>query len=124
MKARQTDNLNGIELPLQFSISFGKVFSMYEKYAAEEYAEHPYHHSAKLIIEKFEKFPELIEGFSDFSLLDEHHDKIELLLKPLFPEILQTNEIKAVSIPFSFVSFMLTERFATILDDAGEDYVL
>jgi molybdopterin converting factor small subunit len=124
MKARQTDNLNGIELPLQFSISFGKVFSMYEKYAAEEYAEHPYHHSAKLIIEKFEKFPELIEGFSDFSLLDEHHDKIELLLKPLFPEILQTNEIKAVSIPFSFVSFMFTERFAKILDDAGEDYVL
>ena len=124
MKARHTDSLKSIELPLQFSVSFGKVFTMYEKYAGNEFAAHPYHQSAKMMISEFSKFPELIDGFSDFSLLDKHQDKIELLLKPLFPESLQTNEIKSASIPFSFTSFMFTTRFATILEDAGKDYDL
>ena len=35
--------------------------------------------------------------------------------KQLFPELLQTNEIKAASIPFSFESFKFTKRFQDIL---------
>ncbi len=83
-----------------------------------------YHNSAKKMVDEVQKFPELIEGFSDFSLLEKYKDQIDLILNPLFPEALLSNEIKAASIPFSFTSFKFTTRFENILKDAGEDYIL
>ncbi len=118
-------NLNeNMELPMQLNISFKKVFSMFEKYATKEFKEHPYHKSALQMVEEFKKYPELIEGFSDFSLLEKYRDQIDLLLDPLFPEPLLLNEIKAASIPFSFTSFKFTTRFEKILENAGENYEL
>ncbi len=124
MKVRQTETIDNTELPLQFSIDFKQVFLMYEKYAGEEFKTHPYHPAAKQMISEFKNFPELINGFSDFTLLEKHEDIIELLLKPIFPEVLTNNEIKSASIPFSFTSFMFTKRFEQILEDAGEDFTL
>ncbi|MBL4668976.1 MAG: GAF domain-containing protein [Flavobacteriales bacterium] len=124
MKVIQANDLNKLELPLQFSISFHKVFSMYEKYASAEFEKHPFHNSAKIMLKEMADVPELIEGFSDFKLLEKHQEKIELLLKPLFPESLLLNEIKAASIPFSFTSFMFTTRFEDIINDAGKDFKL
>ncbi|MBL4594899.1 MAG: GAF domain-containing protein [Flavobacteriales bacterium] len=124
MKVIQANDLNKTGLPLQFSISFHKVFSMYEKYASNEFKDHPFHKSAKIILHKLESTPELVDGFSDFTLLEKYEDNIELLLKPLFPESLMSNEIKSASIPFSFTSFMFTTRFEKIIEDAGEDYEL
>lgn len=121
VKSNLNDNM---ELPMQLNISFKKVFSMFEKYATKEFKEHPYHKSALQMVEEFKKYPELIEGFSDFSLLDKYSDQIDLLLDPLFPEPLLLNEIKAASIPFSFTSFKFTTRFENILKNAGENYEL
>ncbi len=112
------------ELPLQFSISFGKVLSLYEKYADSKNGNHPYYNAAKKMVDEFHKYPELVKGFSDFSLLEKYKDQIDLLLDPLFPEVLLLNEIKAASIPFSFTSFKFTTRFENILNDAGDDYTL
>ena len=123
MKIRQAKELDDYDLPMQFSISFHKAFSLFERYATDEFKKHPFHSSAKEMIKDIEKTPELIDGFSDFSLLKKHEDKIELLLKPLFPEPLDQNEIKAASIPFSFTSFMFTSRFEKIMKDAGEDFI-
>jgi hypothetical protein len=108
------------ELPLQLQISFEKVYSFFEKYVKDK--NHPYYASAKVMIEEFKKYPELIDGFSDYALLDTHKEQIDLMLEPLFPEILQLNEIKVASVPFSFISFKITERFSNILNNAGEDY--
>ncbi len=121
-----TSNLNeNMELPLQLTISFQKVFSLFKKYASEEFSNHPYHKSSLEIVEDFKNYPEeLIEGFSDFSLLEKYQDQIDLLLDPLFPELLLLNEIKAASIPFSFTSFKFTTRFEQILNNAGEHYKL
>jgi hypothetical protein len=113
-----------MELPMQLNISFEKVFSVFEKYATPEFKDHPYHKSAIEMVEEFQKYPQLIEGFSDFSLLDSYKDQIDLLMEPLFPEPLLLNEIKAASVPFSFTSFKFTTRFESILDNAGEDYEL
>ncbi|NNG27830.1 MAG: GAF domain-containing protein, partial [Ignavibacteriaceae bacterium] len=124
MKIKHSNVLQDIELPMQFSISFDKVFSSYKTYADKVNENHPYHNSAKKMVDEIQKFPELIEGFSDFSLLDKYKDQIDLILNPLFPEALSTNEIKAASIPFSFTSFKFTTRFENILNDAGEDYIL
>ncbi|MEQ6123582.1 GAF domain-containing protein [Pseudotenacibaculum sp. MALMAid0570] len=112
------------ELPLQLFVSFEKVFSLFEKYASKEYKEHPYHKSAKDMVEEFRKYPELIEGFSDLSLLEKYQEQIDFLMEPLFPEPLLLNEIKAASIPFSFTSFKFTDRFENIIDNAGDDFEL
>ena len=124
MKIKHTSVLLDTELPMQFIISFDKVFSFYKNYADKANENHPYHNSAKKMVDEIQKFPELIEGFSDLSLLDKYKDQIDLILNPLFPEALLSNEIKAASIPFSFTSFKFTSRLKNILNDAGEDYIL
>ncbi|QOD60202.1 GAF domain-containing protein [Polaribacter haliotis] len=122
MKIIESSLVSGVELPLQLNISFEKVFVVFEKYAQKEYENHPFHSSAKEMILLLEKYPELINGFSDYSLLEKYHEPINLLLDPLFPEPLLNNEIKAVSIPFSFTSFKFTSRFENIIKNAGENY--
>jgi len=119
IQSKSTENLN---LPLQLSISFEKVFAVYRKYSSKKNETHPFHKSSKVILKKLEKYPELIEGFSDFSLLEKHNKQIDLLLNPLFPEALLLNEIKAASIPFSFTMFKFSTRFENILKNADEGH--
>jgi hypothetical protein len=124
MKIIESNTISGKELPLQLNVSFQKVFVLFEKYAHNEYANHPYHGAAKEMLRIFENQPELNKGFSDLSLLETYKEQINLLLDPLFPEPLLLNEIKAASVPFSFTSFKFTERFENLLDNAGDDYEL
>ena len=122
MKIRKGASKQEVELPIQFSVSFGKVFSMIESYANDDSKDHPFHVSAKKMVAEIEKTPELITGITDLTLLDNYKDQIELILTPLFPDALMNNEIKSASVPFSFTSFMFTSRFEQILQDAGEDF--
>jgi len=124
MKIKHMNSGQNIELPMQFVISFEKVFSSYKKYATKEYENHHYHIGAKSMVKEIEKYPELMDGFSDLSLLDKYKNQIDLILDPLFPETLLNNEIKSATVPFSFTSFKFTTRFEKILEDAGEDYLL
>lgn len=124
MKIIESNKIEEVELPLQLNISFKKVYVMFEKYASEEFVNHPFHSAALNMIELFNDNPELIDGFSDLTLLEKYKEQIDLLLDPLFPEPLRLNEIKAASVPFSFTSFKFTDRFENILENAGEDYEL
>ena len=119
MKVLHTSKLEQLELPIQLKISFEKVYVMYQKYATKEQAAHPYHGAAKKILAEFDKYPVLIDGFSDPSLLQTYSEQIERFLDPLFPEALQLNEIKAASVPFSFTTFKFSQRFENIIDNAG-----
>ncbi len=120
MKIIESNNVENLELPLQINISFEKIYSSYLKYAEDR--KHPFNKVAKEITDRISKYPELIDGFTDFSILKKYRDEVNLILGPLFPEILTDNEIKAVSIPFSFSSFKFSNRFKKILDNAGDDY--
>ncbi len=122
MAIKNFHNKLDVELPLQINVSFRKIYDVLKKYADAELKTHPFHKSSKTMVNKIEKVPELINGFSDFSLLEKHSCLINLLLDTLFPEMLTTNEIKAAIVPFSFTSFKFTERFKTILKNAGTDY--
>ncbi|MFK8061100.1 MAG: GAF domain-containing protein [Polaribacter sp.] len=124
MKIIKSNKNTEVELPLQLNISFKKVFVMFEKYASDEFKNHPFYTSALKMVKLFKKHPELNDGFSDYTLLETYKEQIDLLLNPLFPEPLLLNEIKAASVPFSFTSFKFTDRFKNILDNAGEDYEL
>jgi len=120
MVIQQSEILKNSDFPLQLQISFEKVFSFNKKYIEDK--NHPYYKSAKEIIDHLSKYPELIDGFTDVSLLEKYKDQIDLMLDALFPEVLTDNEIKAASIPFSFTSFKFSNRFKNILQNAGGDY--
>lgn len=120
MKIIESNNVENLQLPLQIYMSFEKVYLFYKKYT--ENSEHEFYQSAKKITDHVSKYPELIEGFSDFSLLEKYSDEVNLILESLFPEMLTDNEIKAACIPFSFSSFKFSDRFKNILKNAGEDY--
>ena len=122
MKIIYSNNIEDSQLPLKLNISFKKVIEVYKNYAIEN--NKFYHKSASKVVKELEKYPELEEGFSDFSLIEKYKEQIKLILKPLFPDLLSLNEIKAVSIPFDFTSFNLTQRFKDILENAGENYQL
>lgn len=77
---------------------------------------------AESLIESTRNFKELRDGFQDISLLEKNEDLIRLLLADLFPTGLTHNEIKAASIPLSNLTFNYTERFKSILKDAGKDF--
>ncbi|APZ46213.1 GAF domain-containing protein [Polaribacter reichenbachii] len=124
MRIIESNNFDDIELPLQLFVSFKKVFVMFEKYANDEYKDHPFHSGAINMVTLFNNHPQLIDGFSDYSILEKNKEEIELLLNPLFPEPLLKNEIKAASVPFSFTSFKFTDRFKNIIDNAGDDFEL
>ncbi|MFY0630335.1 MAG: GAF domain-containing protein [Flavobacteriaceae bacterium] len=124
MKIVKSNFDENMELPVQLTLSFSKIFDTFEKYASDEYVDHPYHKSAIDMVQEFSKYPELFEGITDFSLINKYQDIINLLLEPLFPEPLLLNEIKAASMPFSFVSFKFTDRFENIIENAGKDYEL
>ena len=124
MKIIKSNFDENMELPMQLNLSFSKVYDMFKKYASDEYVDHPYYKSAKDMVKELSQYPELFDGLSDFSLIEKYQNQVDLLLEPLFPEPLLMNEIKAASMPFSFISFKFTDRFESILSNAGKDYEL
>ncbi len=85
MKIVQSSHDTIKELPLKLHISFEKVLELFKKYANKEFENHPFHSTSIKIIEEIEKYPVLIDGFSDFSLLEKYKTQIDLLLEPPFP---------------------------------------
>ena len=111
-----------LDLPLNLKISFEAIFEYLENIILDK--DHYLYATANEILEEYKQFPILREGFEDFNNLQKYNKEIDKLLNIIFPEILQNDEIKAVSIPFDFTTFKLSKRFLRILDDAGESYVL
>ncbi len=109
-------------LPLKIKISFEAVFEYLEKTALDK--NHILNSTAIELLEEYKQYPILRDGFEDFNLLDTYKTEISRLLDLLFPDLLQSNEIKAITIPFEFTSFKLSKRLEKILDDAGKDYEL
>ncbi len=110
------------ELPLQIQISFERIYEFLEEKSKDK--NHFYNNAAKSALDEFNKYPVLREGFSDFSMLTKYNEEISTLLDVLFPELLEGNEIKVVSVPFDFTTFKFSKRFLKILENAGDDYEL
>ena len=109
------------EFPLKIKIGFKKVFDAFNEQAKkgpevkEQIAE-------ILALEK--KYPILSSGISDFKDLSKYKAQIDTILDPLFPSVLENNEIKFATIPFQEVEIKTTQRYRNILKDAGSDFCM
>jgi len=113
---------NKTSSPIKLLISFHKLFEQYELLAQSEnvwMAE-----KAKSILKIAETYPELKNGFSDMSIIKTREAQIAEILQDTFNPLLTKNEIKAATAPFKDAIFNLSERFKSIIADAGEDFKL
>lgn len=116
------DSYKHIESPLLLKISFNKLLDQYEELAKSD--DEFIAAKARRVLKAQEPYPELRDGFSDFSLLNKYRDEISLILQDSFSKILTKNEIKTASVPFQNFIFNSSERFKNIIKAAGDDFEL
>jgi hypothetical protein len=110
------------ESPIMFKVSFNKLFKQYEELSKSK--DESVAARAKKVLETQKPFPELREGFTDFSLLKTYEKEIRIILEDLFTQLLTKNEIKTASVPFEDIIFNSSERFKNIVKTAGEGFKL
>tara|TARA_R110002096_G_scaffold13569_3_gene47807 strand:+ start:437 stop:2809 length:2373 start_codon:yes stop_codon:yes gene_type:complete len=110
------------ESPMLLKISFNKLIEQYEDLVNNE--DEFIATKAKRILEFQKYYPELREGFTDFSLLEKYEKEIGVILQDTFSPILTKNEIKTASVPFQNLIFNSSERFKNIIKTAGNDFEL
>lgn len=116
------DHLQEEILPLVQLISFNKLLAFYEEQAKSK--NELLAQRAQEVLKAAEPHPELREGFTDFSVLEEKKSVIDTILADAFAPALTSNEIKTAAIPYYNLVFNSTERFNQILKDAGEGFEL
>lgn len=109
-------------LPFRIRLSFEQIFAHWEEMAqSEQIGKAGY---AKEVLRTLEEYPVLRQPIDDYSILKDYEEPIRLLLSPIFPEALASNEIKSAGLPFTNLNFNPSARFAKILEDAGPDFEL
>ena len=78
--------------------------------------------AAQSILEEISHAKELFEPFDDITVIEKYGSEIQRLFNPMFPDMLQENEIKGLSLPFKMFFFNPTKRLQGILDRAGDDF--
>jgi hypothetical protein len=116
-------NINdNIESPLDVKIGFNKLLQKYD--ALVNSSDVFMAEKAKVVVDIANKYPELRNGFQDFSTLNARKKEIAYILQDTFSPLLTHNEIKTASAPFHDLVFNTSERFKSIIEAAGEDFNL
>ncbi len=110
------------ESPMLFKISFNKLIEQYDDMSKGNDKSKAI--KAKRVLDAQKPFPELRDGFTDFSLLKTYQKEITIILEDLFTQLLTKNEIKTASVPFEDIIFNSSERFKNIVKTAGDDFKL
>ncbi len=113
---------DNIESPLELKVSFNKLLKYYDTLVKSD--DKLISERARRILDTARTYPELEEGFSDFSLLEKYEKEIALILEDSFSPLLTKNEIKTASVPFHSLIFNSSERFKSIIKTAGDDFEL
>ncbi|WP_431133778.1 GAF domain-containing protein [Psychroserpens mesophilus] len=113
---------HNLDSPFKLLISFNKLLTYYENLALSE--DEFIAAKAKRVLKTATAFPILRDGFSDISILKEREKEIGIILQDSFSPVLTKNEIKTASVPFHNLIFNSSERFKSIIKDAGDDFEL
>lgn len=113
---------NFSDSPIILKTSFNKLIEKYEELAKSD--DEFIVANANRVLKTQAAVPILREGFEDFSLLEKYKNEINIILQDLFSSVLTNNEIKTASVPFEPIIFNSSERFKSIVKDAGENFEL
>ncbi len=104
-------------LPIEIKFNFGPFIDHMEQAIADEVIKvsDEYIDTLKAVKEK----GELNKPFSNISFVKKNMDDISRIMKPIFPEVLTLNEIKAIILPFSEYFINPSVRLQNILEAAG-----
>ena len=111
-----------LESPLKLKVSFNKLLEHYEILA--ESSDEFIAAKARRVLKTADAFPILRDGFSDTSILKNREKEIGIILQDSFSPVLSKNEIKTASVPFHNLIFNSSERFKSIIKEAGNDFEL
>lgn len=107
------------ESPFVLKFSFEKLIEKIESESAQNSDYALYHQN---ILNQVNQIPELKSGISNLRFFEKNEDLMKELLRDIFPPMLTNNEIKAIGFPFYNFFFNPTQRFQTILKNAGENF--
>jgi hypothetical protein len=110
------------EAPMVQLVSFNKLLQHYDEQLKSEDASLAAR--AKYVLDAQAPYPELREGFTDLSILEESKDVISIILADTFSTVLTNNEIKTASIAFENLVFNSSKRFQRIIEEAGDGFEL
>ncbi|WP_025742107.1 cell surface protein [Aquimarina pacifica] len=110
----------GQDFPLDIWISFSKFFEQYRELSKSD--NKLIQDRAQRILKIAEEYPELETGIESEDRVNELLPQIQLVLEDTFPVILQNNEIKIATIPFHYTVLKSTDRYESILKNAGPDF--
>lgn len=109
-----------VDFPAIMQVSFFKQIEQLEAQArGDDEAQAAY---AKELLKVVDQYPELRDGISDINKLEDYQEPIQKLARPLFPEVLTTNEIKILTPPFYFDPLYTSSRFNSIVEASGEPF--
>ena len=118
MKLKAVSIENPGVLPYRVRINLSAILDYWKKLAEDVNA--PQAEEARHVLKLVDKVPLLKESFDDIQILEKHEKIVKQLIRPLFPEMLQTNEIKAIAIPFQKYFYNPTARLQKIIGQASE----
>lgn len=110
------------ESPFELKVSFNRLLNHYEVLAENE--DEFIAAKARRVLKTAGEYPELRNGFSNSSILQEREKEISIILQDSFSPVLTKNEIKTASVPFHNLIFNSSERFKSIIKTAGDDFEL
>lgn len=113
---------DNLESPFKLLVSFNKLLKHYEALAESD--DEFIAAKARRVLRTADAFPILRDGFSDVSILKERETEIGIILQDSFSPVLSKNEIKTASVPFHDLIFNSSERFKSIINEAGSDFEL
>ena len=107
-------------MPVKHLISFEELLKRYDEHLE---GDDPFlAATAERILFAQSEYPELRDGFSDFTLLEKYKDVIDRILQDTFTEALSTNEIKVATLPYQNTIIKSSKRFQKIISEAGKEF--
>ena len=107
-------------MPVKHLISFEELLKKYDEHLEGD--DSFLAATAERILNAQSNYPELRDGFSDFTLLEKYKDVIDRILQDTFTEALSTNEIKVATLPYQDTIIKSSKRFQKIISEAGKEY--
>ncbi len=108
------------DFPIKSLISFAKLLESFKTLEKDE--DIYIARYASEMIALINKNPKLINGLEDIDQVNVFKKEIKLITRSLFPEALLTNEIKGITAPFHFDTFLNSQRLQKILDNAPKGF--